>query len=101
MTELTTGGRRRLMGAVAGAALLALGANPALAADPTSASSPDVAALQAQVQQLAKSLEALSQTDQARIAALTAQVSDLQARLDQTQQAAPPGPNAEPRATQN
>jgi len=101
MNKVVKGERRRLMGAAAGAAVLAFASGPALAADPTSASSPDMAALQAQVQQLAKSLETLSQTDQARIAALTAQVADLQARLDQTQQAAAPGPNAMPRATQN
>jgi len=94
-------GHRRLnilLGATAAAGWFAMAAGPALAAGQAGQSDTD--ALRAEVAQLTKLVQDLSQQDQQQIAALKAQVAALQARLDaQSAQAA--SQTAVPRATQN
>jgi phosphate-selective porin OprO/OprP len=84
-------------------AWLALSAGHAVAADQAAAQpSSDADALRAQVAQLTKLVQTLSQQDQQQIQALTAQVSALRARLDATQVAAKPTDrSALPRTAQN
>jgi phosphate-selective porin OprO/OprP len=79
-----------------------LSAGPAAAADSAPPEQSEAQALRAQVAQLTKLVQALSQQDQQQIQALTAQVGALQARLDEAQAAKPAdGSVALPRMAQN
>lgn len=99
----------RGMATLLGSVSLALGAGPALAADDVPPPSPDAAQLRAEVAHLTTLLQDLERRDQEQMQALAAQVSALQARLDQSQaaQGTPQataqagGPPALPRAAQN
>jgi phosphate-selective porin OprO/OprP len=83
------------------AAFLVLGSGEALAADQTPSSASDSIALQAQVAELTKLVQLLSQRDQQQIDALTAQVHALQARLEQEVSVKTSDQGSTPRALQN
>jgi phosphate-selective porin OprO/OprP len=94
--------RGKDLGALLGAVSVTLCAGQALGAEaPAPAPAGDTAGLRAQVAQLTALLQELSHRDQEQIQALAAQVSALQARLDQAQATGTSGQTAIPRAAQN
>jgi phosphate-selective porin OprO and OprP len=84
-----------------GSASVAIGAGQAFASDQSPSPAGDGEALRAEVAHLTVLLQDLERRDQAQIQALSAQVSALQARLDQAPVAAGAGGQALPRAMQN
>jgi phosphate-selective porin OprO and OprP len=100
MHHLFRGLRIGLFGTTA-AAFLVLGSGEALAADQTPSGASDTAALRAQVAELTKLVQSLSQHDQQQVEALTAQVQALQARLEQEEIVKTSDQTSTPRASQN